>query len=102
MSLDQYLQHDIECILAQWSQGEPTPEGGYRTMYAGKWYQSKPVDETPKCTCGLDREYERRGTMYYKLAVAIMRFRDDPTNDKRLTTIDNLIEELKSFNQSRG
>jgi len=38
-------------------------------------------------------------TLFTRLAIAVMRFRDDPTNDKRLTTIDNLIEEIKSFNQ---
>lgn len=34
--------------------GGPTEDGGYRQKYKGKWYQSKPVDETPKCDCGLD------------------------------------------------
>ena len=49
----EYISHDLKCILSQWQQGGPTPDGGYRAMYAGKWYQSKPVDETPKCNCGL-------------------------------------------------
>lgn len=30
------------------------PDGGYRTKFAGKWYQSLPVNEEPKCDCGLD------------------------------------------------
>ena len=33
--------------------------------------------------------------IYARLSIAIMRFKDDPTNEKRLTTIDNLLEELK-------
>lgn len=49
----EYCSHETKCILSQWQQGEPTADGGYRTMYAGKWYQSKPIDEKPKCNCGL-------------------------------------------------
>jgi hypothetical protein len=48
-----YTQHDDMCILSYWEAGEPTPDGGYRTKYKGKWYQSNPVDETPRCNCGL-------------------------------------------------
>jgi hypothetical protein len=36
---------DYKCVLARWEGGEPTSDGGYRSM---------PVDETPECTCGLD------------------------------------------------
>lgn len=53
-ALGDYGQHSNECILSQWSAGEPTADGGYRTQYAGKWYQTKPIDETPKCECGFD------------------------------------------------
>ena len=53
--LNNFEQHDLTCILSQWSQGRPTENGGYETMYAGKWYQNRPVDETPKCQCGLDQ-----------------------------------------------
>lgn len=52
-ALMEYVEHSKECILSFWERGEPTPDGGYRTMYAGKWYQNRPVDETPKCNCGL-------------------------------------------------
>lgn len=45
--------HDRFCIRSFWEAGEPTENGGYRTKYRGKWYQSKPVDEEPKCECGL-------------------------------------------------
>ena len=52
--LKEWVCHSQLCILSRWEQGEPTPDGGYRTMYDGKWYQNRPVDETPKCNCGLD------------------------------------------------
>ena len=52
--LEAYAQHEDDCILSRWEGGEPTPDGGYRSKFAGKWYQSKPIDETPKCNCGLD------------------------------------------------
>jgi len=52
--VEDWLQHDMRCILAQCSAGEPTADGGYRLKFAGKWYPTKPIDETPKCTCGLD------------------------------------------------
>lgn len=41
----------------------------------------------------------RKGMLFERLAIAVMRFKDDPNNPKRLTTIDNLIEEIKTFNQ---
>lgn len=53
--IDEYLQHKSECINNQLEAGEPTPDGGYRQKFAGKWYQSSPTDETPKCNCGLDK-----------------------------------------------
>lgn len=52
--LSQWLEHSRGCILSQFSAGEPTEDGGYRNKYAGKWYQSRPIDKTPKCDCGLD------------------------------------------------
>ena len=51
-ALDTYLGHAPDCILTYWEGGEPIPGGGYRTKYMGKWYQNKPIDETPKCICG--------------------------------------------------
>lgn len=56
--LDQWLDHAPDCIRLMWEGGEPMEDGSYRTMFAGKWYQSKPRDETPKCDCGLDKCYE--------------------------------------------
>lgn len=47
-------EHDRDCIRSQWSAGEPTKDGGYRQKLAGKWYQSRPIDKTPKCDCGFD------------------------------------------------
>lgn len=64
--LMEYVRHRSGCILSHWEAGEPTPDGGYRNKYAGKWYQSKPADETPKCNCGLQEiiselnSYDRR------------------------------------------
>lgn len=52
--LIEFVAHDPECIRSFWEAGEPTEGDGYRSKYKGVWYQSKPVDETPKCTCGLD------------------------------------------------
>lgn len=45
-----WVEHDRRCILQQSERGEPTEDGGYRTMYAGVWYKS---GEEPKCDCGL-------------------------------------------------
>jgi hypothetical protein len=51
--LDAYTRHTDRCVLSFWEGGEPTPDGGYRQRFKGVWYQVKPVDETPKCDCGL-------------------------------------------------
>lgn len=56
--LHEFLAHDLTCILTSWEAGEPTENGGYRSKYAGKWYESRPVDKTPKCNCGLDKAFE--------------------------------------------
>ena len=48
-----YVSHENRCVLNDCSAGEPTPGGGYRQKFGDKWYQAKPVDETPKCDCGL-------------------------------------------------
>lgn len=52
--IDDYAFHADECILNQRSAGEPTPNGGYRVAYNGVWYETRPVDKTPKCDCGFD------------------------------------------------
>lgn len=52
IALDTYGSHQWNCILSRWHAGEPTPDGGYRNMFDDKWYQVRPVDETPKCGCG--------------------------------------------------
>jgi hypothetical protein len=49
-----YCVHDSRCILSRSCAGEPTPDGGYRTKYGDRWYQTRPVNKTPKCKCGLD------------------------------------------------
>lgn len=37
--------------------------------------------------------------LFERLAIAVMRFKDDPDNPKRIVTIDNLIEEIRNFNK---
>lgn len=49
-----FVEHDKRCILSYSEAGEPTPDGGYRCKFKGKWYQARPIDELPKCDCGLD------------------------------------------------
>lgn len=53
-AMSEYLTHEDHCIRNRNSAGEPTADGGYRMQFAGKWYQALPIDETPKCDCGLD------------------------------------------------
>lgn len=50
----EYVSHETDCIRSQNSAGQPTPDGGYEQKFAGKWYQTRPVDKSPKCNCGLD------------------------------------------------
>lgn len=52
--LREYVAHTNDCILSFLEAGEPTKDGGYRTKYKGVWYQSKPINEEPKCDCGLE------------------------------------------------
>lgn len=54
-ALETYGVHHDRCIRAQYREGRPTPTGGYECLYGyrnEKWYQAKPVDETPDCECG--------------------------------------------------
>lgn len=53
--LTYFIEHSRECILSKFEEGEPTENGGYRQKYAGKWYQTRPINNIPKCTCGLDQ-----------------------------------------------
>lgn len=53
-ALQDFAAHEHDCIRNSWEAGEPTPDGGYRTRFRGKWYQSKPIDQTPRCDCGLE------------------------------------------------
>lgn len=54
----EYAQHDQNCTSARCSQGEPTPDGGYRQMFAGKWYRTRPNPEPILCECGLRQMLE--------------------------------------------
>lgn len=58
-ALEKYGVHDRDCILSFWEGGEPTADGGYRSKITGIWYQTKPVDETPKCNCGLQEALQK-------------------------------------------
>ena len=49
-----YVEHTQRCIRSDLHEGRPTKKGGYEQRFGDKWYQSRPVDETPKCDCGLD------------------------------------------------
>lgn len=57
-ALNQYGEHAQECIRNQFQAGQPTADGGYEQLFGygkdAKWYRVKPVDESPKCTCGFD------------------------------------------------
>lgn len=50
--LGEYLTHTRECVTTGYSAGRPTKDG-YEVKIGGKWYESRPVDKTPKCDCGL-------------------------------------------------
>ncbi|MFA5424272.1 MAG: hypothetical protein WC374_10490 [Phycisphaerae bacterium] len=53
-NLSEYLEHRPECIRSRYAAGRPTANG-YEQLFAGKWYESRPIDKTPKCDCGLDQ-----------------------------------------------
>lgn len=57
--LTQFLEHDKMCIRSFQEAGEPTENGGYRTKFKGAWYETRPVDRTPKCDCGLDEAWDK-------------------------------------------
>ena len=52
-ALDNYGQHEKDCLCAQYQAGRPTADGGYETLFGfGKderWYQK---GEWPNCSCG--------------------------------------------------
>lgn len=47
-------EHDSDCIRGFYRGGRPTGSGGYEVQYGEKWYQLRPVDQTPNCNCGLE------------------------------------------------
>jgi hypothetical protein len=57
--LESYIEHSRDCILSWYEAGRPTEDGGYEQKIKGKWYQSRPVDETPKCDCGLQAKINK-------------------------------------------
>lgn len=59
-ALEGYCEHKNDCIVALMEAGRPTENGGYEEKYKGKWYQSRPVDETPKCDCGVEDIFAAR------------------------------------------
>lgn len=52
-AISEYAQHTYNCIRSSFEAGEAT-KTGYRQKFKGKWYESRPIDKTPKCDCGLD------------------------------------------------
>jgi len=52
-ALEECGEHGRDCTLSRWEAGRPTASGGYEACYAGKWYETRPVDRTPPCECGL-------------------------------------------------
>lgn len=54
-----YLEHDRDCIRSQFNGGRPTGDGGYEQKFGKTWYRVKPVDESPKCDCGLQEALDR-------------------------------------------
>jgi hypothetical protein len=61
-----YVSHDRECILSDCSAGRPTADG-YENKYRGKWYSCRPIDNTPKCDCGLAEILAAREEMIKKI-----------------------------------
>lgn len=55
VELGEFLSHNGGCVLGLWHAGRPKEGGGYENDYNGVWYESMPVDKTPKCECGLDQ-----------------------------------------------
>ena len=45
--------HDDGCVLSRYEAGRPKPGGGYEQCFAGTWYEVRPNNNAPKCTCGL-------------------------------------------------
>lgn len=43
----------------------------------------------------------KRKYLLERVAIAVLRFKDDPTSEKRLRTIDNLIEELRELSNEQ-
>lgn len=56
--LEEYGSHSYDCVRSLRSAGEPTKDGGYRERFGDKWYESRPIDKTPKCNCGFDEALE--------------------------------------------
>lgn len=50
----EFAKHSRNCILSFFEAGRPTEDGGYEQKFRGRWYSIRPVDNTPKCDCGLD------------------------------------------------
>jgi len=52
-ALKEYGLHTGFCILNKYKDIRKNDKGEYECRYAGNWYQVRPIDETPKCDCGL-------------------------------------------------
>lgn len=51
-ALADFGEHGRDCPWAHFSAGRPKEGGGYEMLYRGTWYEVKPEDKRPACTCG--------------------------------------------------
>ena len=51
--LSEYTTHETDCILSEYRAGRPTKNGGYEQKFGDKWYEVRPIDKTPECSCGV-------------------------------------------------
>lgn len=58
-ALANYGTHDSKCVHSRCDAGRPTPSGGYEWCFAGTWYEVRPNDCTPPCTCGFTAALKR-------------------------------------------
>lgn len=62
-ALDERGEHHWSCNRADFRGGRPTESGGYEFNYGGTWYESRPVDRTPKCDCEIGEALARFDAM---------------------------------------
>ena len=53
-ALEERGEHGRKCPWAYFSAGRPKDGGGYEMLYREAWYEVRPDDKRPACTCGLN------------------------------------------------